>query len=131
MRFVSISSASACTLQTVPCIFTERSHRGIIHLEDQETIRNLGREVLGPRHLRTPTKPTKSDGNYEGGTAFERSDRAKPVKKGGRCYTNAYSFQVPNKVSSTTVGSKRTGEDKDNLQIRTDVNHVCFSCCIL
>lgn len=110
---------------------TKRSCSGVISDEDQRTLIQLRDRILGPRDLRERDKPTRiSHGIYEGGTAYERSIRAKPVKKGGRCYTNANSFQEAPRISSATVGSKRTGEEWENLDIRTEVNHVCCSRCV-
>lgn len=93
-------------------------------LKDQETLERLAKNVLGPIDLRSSDKPvTTKDGTYKGGTAFERSYRAKEVK-GARCYTTAYSFQEAPRIASTTVGSKRTGSDRENLNLRTNVNLV-------
>ena len=99
-------------------------HRGIIDLADQDILRALAENTLGPVNLRSPERATTEiRGTYKGGTAFERSLRARGVK-GTRCYTTAYSHQrAPNIVSATT-GSKRTGGDLDNLQLRTEVNLV-------
>ena len=86
-------------------------------LQDQTTLENLGEQILGPRRFRTSKKPeTGPDGTYKGGTAFERSYRAKEVKD-TRCYTNAYSYQDQTSIASTAVGSKRTGGDRENLDI--------------
>jgi len=105
---------------------------GIINSEHQKTLEALTENVLGPAESQTPEKPQVVQPNktYQGGTAFERSDRAISVK-GLRCYTTAYSYQDAPNIASATTGSKRTEGDPDNLAIHTAVNRVCFPLPIL
>jgi hypothetical protein len=87
----------------------------------------LAEKVLGPNNLRSSEEPkAHPSGGFTGGTAFERSHRARQFKEAARCYTTAYSYQKPMKIASVTAGSKRTGEDMENLALRTNVNLVRY-----
>ena len=82
---------------------------------------------MGPANLRSSLKPTiNEDAVYRGGTAFERSPRARPVKE-SRCYTAAYSYQDAPNIASATAGSKYIGPMDDNLALRKQVNLVRHS----
>ncbi|KAI0709813.1 hypothetical protein C8Q76DRAFT_798600 [Earliella scabrosa] len=63
-------------------------------------------KALGPRHLRSSSKPSKTDGVYSGGTAYERSDSAANVVNAPRCYTLAQSYQVQKNVVGPTASAK-------------------------
>jgi hypothetical protein len=105
---------------------TELWYRGIIDVRDQQRLQELAEKVLGPKNLRTSARPTLSTNKtYKGGTAFERSPRAEGVK-GSRCYTNAYSHQIPPNIVSVTQGSKRNGVPDDNLDLRKEINLVRY-----
>ena len=63
--------------------------------------------VLGPVEERDAQKPRCSaTGEYEGGTAFERSPHAHRIDAGGRCYTLPQSYQVTRNLTGPTVGAK-------------------------
>jgi hypothetical protein len=104
--------------------FTEQLCRAIIDSADQQTLKTLVETVLGPPELRTPEAPVKSGKLYTGGTEIERSNRAIPVKS-GRCYSTANSYQIAPNIASVAAGSKRTGEDRENLDLRTNINMAC------
>lgn len=105
-------------------------YRGIIDPKEQQKLRDVAEKTLGPRNLRTPIKPKLcKSGVYQGGTAFERSPRAKHGIKKARCYTNAHTHQVAPNISSVTSGSKRNGDPDDlddNLDLRREINLVCY-----
>lgn len=75
---------------------------------------------------RTASKPIINDqGEYQGGTAYERSKRAVPVRGEGRCYTNAHSVQNVTSLVSLVGQSKMTSPDLDEHQkILRSINHV-------
>lgn len=81
--------------------------------------------VLGPTAMRTNSAPTYEQGQFVGGTHYERTERAIPVKPGVRCYTNANSAQTCRGLVSPTAGLKMTGPELDEQQeLRRDINTV-------
>lgn len=81
--------------------------------------------VLGPTELRTHCAPTYENDQFSGGTHYERTERAVPVKPGVRCYTNANSVQTCLGLVSPTAGLKMTGPQLDEHQeIQRDINTV-------
>lgn len=85
--------------------------------------------ALGEAELRSKQKPVLSDdGTYHGGTAYERSDRAIPVKPGTRAYTNANTYQRAATIAGPVASGKMRGDAlDDNQQIRQDINFVSWS----
>ncbi|KAI0668584.1 hypothetical protein C8Q78DRAFT_993204 [Trametes maxima] len=63
-------------------------------------------DILGPDELRTPTKAVFQDGIWSGGVAWERDPLACCVQNASRCYTAAFSHQVPKTLTSPTRGVK-------------------------
>jgi hypothetical protein len=77
---------------------------------------------LGPKELRTRAAPTKIGQAYHGGTHFERSDRANPVKAGTRCYTIGNTFEGPTKIMAPCKDGKMGGDgDMEALQLRSQL----------
>ena len=100
-------------------------HSGVIEPKDQKRLEELTEEVLGPKADRTAASPVNlGHGTFKGGTVYERSTRAHPVKPGSRCYTNAYSYQVPANIASPMAQSKYQGDLDDNLLLRRTINLV-------
>lgn len=83
-------------------------------------------KALGPADQRTREVPELMNGIYTGGTAIERSPRAKPVKEGTRCFTLASSYQPPNRVMSPCAPGKMLGNWDDNQFMRRDILEVCL-----
>ncbi|KAI0666354.1 hypothetical protein C8Q78DRAFT_994787 [Trametes maxima] len=63
-------------------------------------------DILGPEELRTPAKAVFQDGVWSGGVAWERDPLACCVQNASRCYTAAFSHQVPKTLTSPTRGVK-------------------------
>ncbi|KAI0676631.1 hypothetical protein C8Q78DRAFT_987239 [Trametes maxima] len=63
-------------------------------------------DILGPDELRTPAKAVFQDGVWSGGVAWERDPLACCVQNASRCYTAAFSHQVPKTLTSPTRGVK-------------------------
>lgn len=85
-------------------------------------------KCLGPKELRTRAAPTKKGPAYQGGTHFERNDRANPVKPNTRCYTIGNTFEGPTKIMAPCKDGKlaRDGDgdsesDTDALQLRSQL----------
>ena len=80
-------------------------------------------QCLGPKELRTREAPTKIGSAYQGGTHFERNDRANPVKPNTRCYTIGNTFEGPTKIMAPGKHGKAAREgqegDKEALQMRS------------
>jgi hypothetical protein len=77
---------------------------------------------LGPKERRSRAAPTKISGVYQGGTHFERSDRANPVKPGTRCYTIGNTFEGPTKIMAPCKDGKMGGDgDMEALQLRSQL----------
>jgi hypothetical protein len=92
---------------------------------DKKRLEDLTEKVLGPKSFCTPELPTLlEDKTHRGGTAFECSKCASPVKNGSRCYMNAYSFQAPANIASPTANSKYLGYIDENLALRRTINLV-------
>ncbi|KAI0643197.1 hypothetical protein C8Q79DRAFT_915393 [Trametes meyenii] len=66
-------------------------------------------DILGPDELRTPSKAVFQDGIWSGGVAWERDPLACCVQNASRCYTAAFSHQVPKTLTSPTRGVKTNG----------------------
>jgi len=70
----------------------------------------------------------KDEDGYMGGTAFERNDRANPVKKGTRCYTIGNSAEGPTRIMAPNKNAKAIGKDDDrSLEMRKSLELVRFS----
>jgi hypothetical protein len=82
--------------------------------------------ALGPKDARTSNKPEKVAGNLQGGTKFERSERAHPVKRGTRAYTIGPSAQIQPNLTSPVRTSKIFDNNIDSdLEIRNRLCKVC------
>ena len=83
--------------------------------------------VIGPRHLRTRTVPSKgADGKLQGGTPFEHQ-RASPVHPGTRCFGIGNSYEGPTKIMAPHKGDKVKGEeDKESLEMREELLKVSY-----
>ncbi|KAI0645311.1 hypothetical protein C8Q79DRAFT_1011390 [Trametes meyenii] len=66
-------------------------------------------DILGPDELRTPSKAVFQDGIWSGGVAWEHDPLACCVQNASRCYTAAFSHQVPKMLTSPTGGVKTNG----------------------
>lgn len=87
---------------------------------------DLRDRALGDVQLRTNDGPTYEGHTFVGGTSFERSERAIPVKPGVRCYTNANSVQRVLGLVSPTASLKMTSPQLDEHQLlQRDINVVC------
>jgi hypothetical protein len=73
--------------------------------------------ALGEESLRTRELPKRMTKGWTGGTAYERSDRAVPVKDEGRAYTNANSLQPGVSIAGPTaplkINNKTLEEDQE------------------
>ena len=77
-------------------------------------------DCLGPKELRSREGPTKIGGTYQGGTHFERSERANPVKPDTRCYTLGNMFEGPTKIMAPCKDGKMGGDgDTEALELRS------------
>ena len=94
--------------------------------EHQNQLRALAENVLGPRKDRTPGSTIRNeDDTFTGGTRYKRDPRAKCVKEGSRCYSNAYTHQItPNIVSPTLYIKIGNAGLDDSLKLRRDTNLV-------
>ena len=77
--------------------------RSMLSSEHQNQLCALAENVLGPRKDCTPGSAIRNeDDTFTGGTRYECDLRAKHVKEGSRCYSNAYMHQIaPNIVLPT------------------------------
>lgn len=89
----------------------------------KEDLIRIRDKCLGPKELRTRTAPIKiGTAAYQGGTHFERSDRANPVKLGTRCYTIGNTFEGPTKIMAPCKDGKMGGDrDIEALQLRSEL----------
>lgn len=79
-------------------------------------------DALGPKELRTRSKPTlQDDGVYKGGTAFERDRRAKPLAYGIRCFTMVNSLERQRSIVAPCAATKLMGEVDDHLVLRRNM----------
>lgn len=101
--------------------------------EDEDELSTLTESVLGPRSERTSGSTIQNaDKTFVGGTEYERDSRAKRVKPGSRCYSNAYTHQMaPNIVSPTPCVKIGDGPLDSSLEMRKDINMVRFSTLLL
>jgi hypothetical protein len=84
-------------------------------------------KCLGPKDLRTRAAPTRIGTKYQGGTHFERNDRANPVKPNTRCYTIGNSFEGPTKIMAPCKDGKLVDDGgTEPLQLRSDLLKVFF-----
>ena len=95
--------------------------------EHQNQLRALAENVLGPCKDCTPGSAIRNeDDTFTGGTRYERDPRAKCVKEGSRCYSNAYTHQItPNIVLPTPCIKIGNAGLDDSLKLRRDINLVC------
>jgi hypothetical protein len=90
-------------------------------------------EFLGPRHLRTrtrPQKPTNAKGNRTraaptGGIAYERSKACKSVQEPARCYTLGPSGEAPTSIVAPVASAKMVTEEiEPDVAVRQRVLNV-------
>lgn len=81
-------------------------------------------DALGPRELRSASKPVPSGTEWIGGTAFERSVRAVPVKKDLRVFTVGASYENPTRIMAPCAYGKLDGTDEKHTSIRTPLCNV-------
>jgi hypothetical protein len=81
-----------------------------------ENVRNIAH---GDDDFCGPDRAKKDDGEYVGGIAFERNDRAIGVGK-TRCYTVGTSYQAARVLSAPAKGGKWSGEWDDDLLKRKE-----------
>jgi hypothetical protein len=94
-------------------IYPNKMKDDLIHVRD---------DCLGPKELRTRAGPTKLGQAYHGGTRFERSERANPVKPGTRCYTIGNTFEGPTKIMAPCKDGKMGGDgDTEALHMRSQL----------
>ncbi|KAI0705690.1 hypothetical protein C8Q76DRAFT_801423 [Earliella scabrosa] len=96
---------------------------GIITADFRKQMKQARDNALGPREERSATKPTKVDGEYDGGAAFERDDSALNVRNAPRCYTLAQSYQVQRNIVGPAAGAKISMGDppSDHLLLRKEI----------
>lgn len=88
----------------------------------KDNLINVRDKCLGPKELRTQAAPRKIGSKYQGGTTFERNDRANPVKPNTRCYTIGNTFEGPTKIMAPCKDGKLAGDgDTESLQLRSDL----------
>jgi hypothetical protein len=86
----------------------------------QDQVEKVRNDAHGPNELCGPNKPKKGkDGEWEGGIAFERSDRAVGVGK-TRCYSVGTSYQAAKVMSAPVKEGKWNGEWDDDLLKRKE-----------
>ena len=71
-------------------------------------------------------KARKVDNKYEGGIAWERSDRAVNIGNSERCYTLAQSYQIQRNLAGPTTGTRDVDSDEWHAAMRAEVIKVCF-----
>lgn len=119
-------------LSPVPCLTTIADHfpRSILGDGPVQKLNDVAEDTLGPREDRTPSKANRlRSGESIGGTKYERDHRAKPVLPDTRCFTNAYSHQLPPNILSPAPCLKIGDGGLDpGLLLRQKINHVrCLS----
>lgn len=124
MSFASIVLESECFL--VQCRLSLTIFRHFVtpyHIERMDAARDA---ALGDRESRSNVKPHQDDnGNFVGGTAFERSERAVPVKPNTRAYTTGNSYQQAASIAGPVAAGKMKGKELDDQQhIRQGLNFV-------
>ncbi|THV03432.1 hypothetical protein K435DRAFT_914036 [Dendrothele bispora CBS 962.96] len=84
-------------------------------------LQKLQSDLIGPVDLNGPFKPVRqSNGQFIGGTAFERSVRAQPIGgKDARCYPVATSNQVQRWLEAPSIGNKSSLGDTENADLRS------------
>ena len=103
-------------------IYTTKMKEDLLQVRD---------ECLGPKELRTRAAPVKIGSVYQGGTHFERNDRANPVKPNTRCYTIGNTYEGPTKIMAPCKDGKLAGDrDTELLQLRHQLLQVgyCQNC---
>lgn len=82
--------------------------------------------ALGPVRQRTSEIPVLGrGGGWTGGTAYERSARAQPVRDDGRAYTNANSYQPGVAIAGPMATLKvRKSQLEDDQKLRRDITIV-------
>jgi len=84
--------------------------------------------ILGKEEDITHDKAVKTeDGKWVGGVQFERSDMAKSLKNGPRCYPVASTLQIQKMLSAPGKGMKVLSLcPSEDAQLRKDILEVSF-----
>jgi hypothetical protein len=92
-------------------------------------LRKLQSEILGPKNLMGPEKPTlDSNSVYHGGIAFERDPRAIPLKSSSRSYGISVMHQDKPKDMDAPSRSAKVGESgglDEGAKLRMKILRVC------
>lgn len=99
-------------------------HRTDLTDEEKLGADNARDDALGPRELRSSSKPVQSGTEWIGGTAFERSAHAVPVKKDLRVFTVGASYETPTRITAPCAHGKLDGTDENHTSIRTSLCNV-------
>ncbi|KAI0039292.1 hypothetical protein FA95DRAFT_1612685 [Auriscalpium vulgare] len=80
--------------------------------------------ILGPKNQRTLSKSVLNSetGTYTGGTAFERSGNAHPVR-GARAYNLGIGYEIPTQLMAPSAGNKGSPEQgySEGLSMRKEI----------
>ncbi|TFK60302.1 hypothetical protein BDN72DRAFT_940373 [Pluteus cervinus] len=94
--------------------------------DEVEELEEIRGRLLGDIKDIGPGKPRKIDGKLVGGIAFERSERAIPVKPDARAYTLASSYQVQCSLLAPAAScKKKLGVVDQELKDRADLIKIC------
>ena len=83
--------------------------------------------ILGPANQMGHGKPTEVHGKYEGGTAFERSTRVKPIQGGPRSYGLGTMLQTARTMDAPSANAKISDgneEDEEAIQLHRKLLNV-------
>ena len=104
--------------------FIISTYRSDLTDEEKASADKARDDALGPRELRSSSKPVQSGTTWIGGTAFERSVRAVPVKKDLRVFTVGASYEAPTRIMAPCAHRKLDGTEENHTSIRTSLCNV-------
>ncbi len=87
-------------------VVTYHLESGLITREHRKAIKDARNSALGPRKLRTPTKPVEQNGAYGEGLPWEADHRAVHVGTSERCYSLVHSYQSQRNLVGPSLGAK-------------------------
>ncbi|KAG6835212.1 hypothetical protein H0H93_003887 [Arthromyces matolae] len=90
---------------------------GVLTTQMTEAAMKARDYCLGPADLRSPSVHKRADGSYEGGTAFQRTDRITPLKHGS-CYTLSTSYERPTNKTAPCKDIKMQGDLTEHQLMR-------------
>lgn len=93
----------------------------LVTADMEEAITKIRDLCIGPLEEVSRDKPQESRGHYTGGIAFERNERAQPVKEGTRCYTIGNSAEGPTQIMAPNKGAKVVTSNDESLEMRRDL----------